>query len=144
MREILFRGKRLDNSTWAEGSLSMEYFRECGCVMISPTSDTCYKVEPETVGQFTGLTDKRGKKVFEHDMIRHRFGDEIGVIRFGQYRNSFGDDEFGGHIGFYVAWIAGTYPQILRKDLGYWMKMEEVIGNIHDNPELLEVGVDGN
>ena len=144
MREILFRGKRLDNCTWAEGSLSMEYFHECGCVMISPTSDTCYKVEPETVGQFTGRTDKNGKKVFEHDVIRHHFGDEIGVIRFGQYRNPFGDDEFGGHVGFYVDWIAGTYPQTLRKDLGYWMQMVEVIGNIHDNPELLEVGENGN
>ena len=62
MREILFRGKRLDNGEWVCGSLSMEYYAECGSVMISPTSDTCYKVAPETIGQFTGVIDKNGKR----------------------------------------------------------------------------------
>lgn len=95
-------------------------------------------VYTDTLGQFTGLTDKVGHKAFEHDVIKHHFGDEIGVIRYGKYNNPFGDDGFGGHAGFYVDWISGTYPQTLRKDLGYWMEMVEIIGNIHDNPELLE------
>lgn len=95
-------------------------------------------VYSDTVGQYTEMTDKAGHKAFEHDIIKHRFGDEIGIIRYGEYNNPFGDDGFGGHVGFYVDWVAGTYPQTLRKDLGYWIEMVEIIGNIHDTPELLE------
>lgn len=96
-------------------------------------------VYTETVGQFTGQTDKAGHKAFEHDIIKHHFGDEIGVIKYGHYTNPFGDDAHGGHVGFYVDWVTGLCPDCLRKDLGYWLQFVEIIGNIHDNPELLEV-----
>lgn len=130
MREILFRGKRLDNCTWAEGSLSMEYFRECGCVMISPTSDTCYKVEPETVGQFTGLTDKNGKKIFEGDICRVS---RPCVIAYGhiEFKN--------GCFWFVDHGPGGMLRMCDIKNNGFTI---EVVGNIHDNPELLE-GTDG-
>ena len=50
-----YRGKRFDTGEWVNGSLSMEYFKECGCVMISPTPYLCHKVDPETVGECTGI-----------------------------------------------------------------------------------------
>ena len=129
MREILFRGKRKDNGEWVCGSLSSEYLQECGCVMISPSSDTCYKVDPKTVGQFTGLTDKNGKKIFEGDIVR-----DAQSFLFGKVIYATPQDGFDGIAGYMVDDIDDG-PQNYN---GFWNQVE-VIGNIHDNPELLEV-----
>ena len=154
MREILFRGKTKNNE-WVEG-LYLTYDPKhydhlenpshvivnnlealgCGlCIQESEMTGENLDVYSDTIGQFTGLTDKNGKRVSEHDVIKHDFGDEIGVIRYGEYR--------GGHVGFYVDWVRGTVSELLRKDLAYWMKIVEIIGNIHDNPELLGGAEDG-
>lgn len=130
MREILFRGKRVDNGKWIEGSLSTEYYKECGCVMVSPTSDDCFKVDPETVGQYTGLPDKNGKKIFEGDVLSGHL-DDLFPKEESRYEVVWHD--YGWHIksgnGFF-----DTMEQ-------NWVNMFlEVIGNIHDNPELLERG----
>ncbi len=95
-------------------------------------------VYSDTVGQFTGKCDKAGTKAFEHDCIRELYGNSIGVIRYGEYKNPFNDDDFTRHIGFYVDWVTGKSKGALRKDLGYWLNFTTIIGNIHDNPELLE------
>lgn len=143
VREILFRGKNKITEKWVYGSfLHLNVGRDYICdgtIWIGTLQPCKDEVIPKTVGQFTGLTDKAGRKAFEHDVIKHHFGDEIGVIRYGSYRNPFGDDSHGGHVGFYIDWVAGSCPECLRKDLGYWMQVTEIIGNIHDNPELLEV-----
>lgn len=120
MREITFRGKRLDNGEWVCGSLSMEYFEECGSVMISPTSDTCYKVIPETVGQFTGVIDKTGKQIYDGDMVvtYDMFGrkDDCGTVIW--------NDLFcGWHVG-----KAGLYSGSIAT--------YEIIGNIYDGEEV--------
>lgn len=147
MREILFRGKRLDNGEWVTGApfIAADCCKMICAVAVHPDFvdegnvyfSEGFPVVPETVGQFTGLTDKNGNRAFEHDVIKHHFGDEIGVIRYGEYRNPFGDDNFGGHVGFYVDWVSGEAPGALRKDLGYWMRIVVILGNIHDHPELL-------
>ena len=130
MREILFRGKRKDNGEWVEGSLSTEYLKECGCVMISPTADTCFKVDPETVGQYTGLTDKNGKKIFEGDIVTTPYyGIEFQTVEW--VKTSCGFEPFSdsnlncGHCG------GGVVPNFC-----------EVVGNIHDNSELLKGGAE--
>lgn len=125
MREILFRGKRTDNGEWVEGSLSTEYLKECGCVMISPTADTCYKVDPETVGQYTGLTDKNGVKIFEGDIVR--YCDTIHKVVFEQ-RND-------------TAYFGLVYSEVETMPFGHYQDLTqiEVIGNIYDDPELLEI-----
>ena len=123
MREILFRGKRINNGEWVEGSLCQEGDNDA--VIIESLS--CYSdgfmqafgaaVDPATVGQFTGLLDKNGKRIFEGDIIRSQsrlYGVEWVQDGFGAYDS----DGNGGPLSLF----AERYP---------------VIGNIHDNPELL-------
>ena len=135
MREFIFCGKRLDNGEWVYGSLSTEYQQECGCVMISPTSDTCYKVDPETVGQFTGLVDKNGKKVFEDDVVVICYetdGEDFSETK----RVHFNEQE--------CCWYPMRWNECCEYCDHYTeVKSIEVIGNIHDNPELIGGGEDG-
>lgn len=122
MREILFRGKRVDNGKWIEGSLSTEYYKECGCIMVSPTSDDCFKVDPETVGQYTGLCDRNRKKIFEGDIVNYN-----GSIHKVVFENRCYNARFGIVVEEKETWSFGmSVPPYLM----------EVIGNIHDNPEL--------
>ena len=138
MREILFRGKTSDGE-WVEGSLSTEYLKECGCVMISPTADTCYKVDPETVGQYTGLTDKNGVRIFEGDIIKTHYANaqksdfiEQVVFHNGKFCAYFSNQLCKQWANLYD----GT--EHLPQDKSVYMDSVEVIGNIHDNPELIE------
>jgi uncharacterized phage protein (TIGR01671 family) len=135
MREILFRGKRVDNGEWVEGYVvnASWYLDDTKYTVILPTDVTLYPhsefdsydvVDPKTVGQFTGLLDKNGKKIFEGDIIDlpHWY-----VAYAGDLRESTGMN-------------AGWYVQ--RDGFESWTELEctednEVIGNIHDNPELL-------
>ncbi len=145
MREILFRGKGLDNGEWVEG----HYVRCRGRHYILPVYDSDHgfderysewiEVVPETVCQYTGMDDRSGRKIFERDIFKYHFNDSIiGIVRYGEYQNTFNDDEFAGHAGFHVEWRG--MKDRLRKDLGYWIKISEISGNIFGNPELLKGG----
>ena len=140
MREILYRGKLKANGKWSEGNLKINKYQ--GVMIITPdeTPIGIYgQIDPDTAGQYTGFEDKKGRKAFEGDCINYHFGPEIGIIRYGQYRNTFNDDQFAAHIGFYVEW-KGPQAKALRKDLGFWLSLNgvSIIGNIHDNPEMLK------
>lgn len=148
MREILFRGKRIcEKKNWVEGCL-LNLDADSGHVFIVPFFNgastmpvsrivecTSNYVNPETVGQFTGLTDQYGAKIWEGDIIRYMNDDEIsiGVIRFGEYQDF--------NIGFNIEWLSPNAVDLYRRDIRFWTVCREitVIGNIHDNPELLEV-----
>ena len=149
MREILFRGKC--NSGWVFGSYYQQkefYGDPCEYHSIITSHEDLeyeqalqhYTVFSETVGQFTGLTDRNGKKIFEGDVIQfHKFRDEpdwVGVVSYDQCQ--------------YVA--TGKMPLAYKKPMdgeAFYCPFEvavsgidkatiTVIGNIHDNPELLE------
>lgn len=132
MREILFRGKCVDSGEWVEGfyvNVPEHYKHEMSrkSYIVSINNGLFMEVVPETVGQFTGLTYKNGKKIFEGDIIRNN-GNEIGVIRHGKY-DVYSHYVFGGYCcvdktSALVDWTSG------------WRC--EVIGTIYDNPELLE------
>lgn len=136
MIDMLFCGKRTDNGEWMYGYYSNH---STGKTFIREVGKSCtgsYEVAPHTIGLYANKTDKNGKKIFTDCIVTDGPDSVSGIVRFGEYSNPFAD---GYHIGFYIEW-GGKYHDILRKDLGYWARKEnfEVIGNIHDNPELLE------
>lgn len=138
MREILFRGKRAYSRGWVEGHLIVFPKSKIMKIMVWNAADLDFdaiEVAPETVGQFTGLTDQYGAKIWEGDIIRYMNDDEIsiGVIRFGKYQDF--------NIGFNIEWMSPNAVDFFRRDIRFWTACREitVIGNIHDNPELLEV-----
>lgn len=126
MREILFRGKRRDNGEWIIGY----YLVVDGISYILPEKyflNGIVEVDPSTVGQCTGLVDKNGKKIFEGDICRYREVVDGETLL----------DESGSVLLYHGSWT-------LLNKFGYISVGQcsrdvlEVIGNIHDNPELLE------
>ena len=139
--KFLFRGKRKDNGEWVCGDLSYHVY---GTPHVFPPdgydSADCYEAIPETVGLFTGLTDKNGAKIFEGDFIQvHGL---IFVVKFGKCGGVQNVDTEVGYIGFYVEPIGKDAKLLsdsgLRTDILYWINSVgvEIIGNIHDTPEL--------
>lgn len=144
MREILFRGKRVDSGEWVEGNFIKDNWGDTYGELIygilqdreAPAGLAGWipkRVLPETVGEYTGLTDKNGKKIFEGDILQDKFG-QIKIVDYsdewGAFRTCFVralNDE-----GKIVATVGGA------SFVGTIWRKYEVIGNIHDNPELLE------
>lgn len=138
MREILFRGKRLDNGEWVEGGSIIRFDPENGqdlvfmphmhegCTSTHDDKDNItafesgmfYKVDPATVGQYNGMKDKHGKKIFEGDIVI-LFETNSGVVVY--------DDNSAGFA------IPGDGCGLCVSNANE----REVIGNIHDNPELM-------
>lgn len=146
-REILFRGKRIDNGEWIIGY----YLVVDGISYILPEKyflNGIIEVDPATVGQYTGLTDKNGVKIFEADIVSaknnicgetYRFLVEFGVC--GGVENV---EHTVGFPCFFFKEVTGVIPYeyMMRKDPVYFLNAYkcEVIGNAYDNPELLSGG----
>lgn len=137
MREILFRGKQTLNGDWVEGNLFIPYKHDTPAQILIGTDiyRISYNVIPETVGQFTGLTDKNGKKIFDGDIIsipfeEDRYPYEDNVTYYENAEVYFDTERYG--------W----YVRCSEDDsLSIWEYDDcdiVVIGNIHDNPELLQ------
>ena len=135
MREILFRGKRADNGEWVEGDLIQVGLHDkpkFASIMPQTPVSCVYGVLAETIGQFTGLTDKNGRKIFEGDIVRltdeHNEIEWTAVVVFG---NPNGEYNWGWQLK-----AIGEFDG--NKDILLWVDMEEsgayceVIGNIHD------------
>ena len=151
MREILFRGKRKDNGEWLEGSalfadnkafifnnVKVEFFNGHNEYRMN---FTLKEVIPETVGQYTGLTDKNGRKIFEGDIVHAIYQSNyvgmknidfgIGVVEYcGNYYS---------HASYEINIIGEIGSRVFSASLEGGV---EVIGNIYDNPELLRGGAD--
>ena len=139
MREILFRGKRVDNGEWIQGDLVQ--FLPHGIVRIV-TQEPPYKdaeVDSDTVGQFTGLTDKNGRKIFEGDIIHLEYSQVFfGGEYFGEYTAEVSYKE-----GCFITDGINNGDEIETPLSGFDNDELEIIGNIHDNPELLGGESDG-
>lgn len=131
-REILFRGKRIDNGEWVYGYAvkgcdkdNQMFIAQSIGLGFFTGGVSAKEVIPETVGQFTGLCDKNGNKIFEGDIVK--YGNTIHKAIFEQ-RNG-------------TAYFGLVYSEIETLPFGHYqdLKQIEVIGNIHNNPELLEV-----
>lgn len=141
MREILFKAKQIDNGEWIEGSLIDLDIDSGYCYIVQPykkasilpiiflITDRMKLVDPETLCQFTGLCDKNGKKIWENDICdRKEKYPEVVKMANGDwtldYSYAIGRDYGNSYcnLGFYVN----------------ERKCVEVIGNIFDNPELLQ------
>ena len=131
MREILFRGKRLDADIWVYG-----YYVRCrGHHYILPVYDSDHgfderysewiEVVPETVCQYTGMDDRNGKRIFEGDIVAIPGSNKKGLPAEVRYMERDG--------GFRIERVG--YAPIILNEVQYW---GEVIGNIFDNPDLIE------
>lgn len=142
MREILFRGKQTDDGEWAYGYYFYDNFQDKAFITFG---NNCFKIGnycmsldrecpnkrilsafeviPKTVGQYTGLTDKNGTKIFEGDIVK--YGDTVHNVVFEQ-RNG-------------TAYFGLVYSTLETLSFGHYqdLKQIEVIGNIYDNPELV-------
>lgn len=134
-REILFRGKRADNGEWIEGFYSIDTICCKGDFYLAPVIrkkpqklfDTDWdEVIPSTAGQYTGLTDKNGRKIFEGDIVN------VKTIS-------------GSFINYVITWFNSDLCWVMQslKDTSVRFRLRscwefEVVDNIHDNPELLK------
>lgn len=128
MREILFRGKRTINGDWVYGDFvrgnERKSLRDSIFVYDSETqSFNYYEINTSTLGQYTGLTDKNGKRIFEGDIIRKT--------------------NEGRHPQIFITNIRTSFPtneEVYYGPCDHFTESceYEIIGNIHDNPELLE------
>ena len=130
MREILFKAKRIDNGEWVEG-----YYAFIDNVHYIYTGSLCngglyvvaerFEIDIDTLCQYTGLTDKNGKKIWENDVVKCLY-------------NYYG--EKGIYIGKVIYREDTCYFVAANSesaDYEWWEEEKEVIGNIFDNPELM-------
>lgn len=135
MRDYLFRGKRIDNGEWVEGCgiIAAENWVSIFTVIddIDENSSEVNEIEvlPETVGQYTGLTDKNGKKIFEGDIVKSCEYDDVYFVKY------FDNDNYSAFD------CVPDVPLCECNGLSYLVNEEgcKVIGNIYDDKEILDV-----
>jgi len=164
MREILFRGKRVDSNEWIIGNLIVHHYLDKNDELIENLyyitlgiGANAIQVHPETVGQFTGLTDVNGVRIFEGDVIgikefwNNGFGDLTSVERNifnieelkGKLHNEYISDVIYEGACFFVKSTPDYYDTSLIVLDGCQKNSQpifesKIIGNIHDNPELAQ------
>ena len=142
MHEILFRGKRIANGKWVSGYYVVRkrpYFKDkgadfehiiCDNLVIDDFNDKqfvdtipiTYSVDPETVGQYTGLTDTNGNKIFEGDIVWDSYDEDYGKVEW--------DNDVAKFIITFSTFTV-DFDSVCGEEL-------EIVGNVYDNPEMME------
>lgn len=142
MREILFRGKRIANGKWVSGYYVVRkrpYFKDkganfehiiCDNLVIDDFNDKqfvdtipiTYSVDPETVGQYTDLTDANGNKIFEGDIVWDSYDEDYGKVEW--------DNDVAKFIITFSTFTV-DFDNVCGEEL-------EIVGNVYDNPEMME------
>ena len=128
MREIIFKAKRKDNGEWVEGLLWKKKYDSnkifISCFPDKDDNEEVFVVEPDTICQYTGLTDKNGRKIWENDIV-------VIPVENGYFLVEWSDTE--------ARWQMNNEEDAFIVDFdNYWSYQVEVIGNVFDNSELLE------
>lgn len=150
MRDIKFRAWSIEDKCYLENVSLLSYLKHgskimeiCGAVQ-TDNSDGVYDCDHETViiEQYTGRKDLNGKEIYEGDILKSKYDDSISIVKFGNYKdcyccdgceNQYGGCETAWHTGFYT--LSKIEETGKLDDTDDWA---EIIGNIHENPELLE------
>lgn len=161
MREILFKAKRIDNSEWVygyylcDGITGKVYIHDSGNSVNESDKVgydgylqfVAYEIDPETICQYTGLIDKNGKKIWENDLLRYSY-DYPGSPWLKVKGLSDKDIKYSIGAVFWSDWrgawavCGGGTNRCINQDVFTYSRNPnrvEVIGNIFDNPDLLEV-----
>ena len=157
MREILFKAKRKDNGEWVEGLIWKKKYNTnkifISCFPEEDDNEEVYVIDPDTICQYTGLTDKNGNKIWENDIVSgHSNTNDLAKVVFGEFCVIEVEslDKVDGVIGWHTEVIptdalSKCEPFCLPMPLtDFYIEMSEfeVIGNIFDNPELLKGGAE--
>lgn len=128
-REIKFRIIDLKENKFIDLKEFIITFDSCGLEIYKNNGMILEEYE---INQYKGLKDANNVDVYEGDLIPYHFNEDIkGVVRYGEYKNPF-DDEHASHTGFYVDFREQKHKNLLRKDLGFWLKISCVCGNIYE------------
>lgn len=128
MREILFREKRVDNGEWVQGyPCRYGWIGKEKDYIIPNYASALYiaEIDPETIGQYTGLTDTNGNKIFEGDVVRYDYEEEQGIVQW--------DNDTARFI-ITCSTFTVDFDSVYGEEL-------EIVGNVYDNPELLKGGI---